>query len=29
MKTQAISAGINPQRPNTVIRPPCYTSQKH
>ena len=23
-KTQVISLGVNPQRPNTVIRPPCY-----
>ena len=29
MKTQVISVGINPQRPNTLIRPPCYASQEH
>ena len=23
-KIQVISLGVNPQRPNTVIRPPCY-----
>ena len=28
-KTQVISVDINPQRPNTVIRPPCYASHKH
>ena len=28
-KTQVISVGVNPQRPNMVIRPPCYASHKH
>ena len=28
-KTQVISAGVNPQRPNMLIRPPCYASHKH
>ena len=28
MKPQVISVGVNPQRPNTVIRPPCYASHK-
>ena len=28
-KTQFISVGVNPQRPNMVIRPPCYASHKH
>ena len=29
MKTQVKSVGVNPQRPNKVIRPPCYGSHKH
>ena len=28
-KTQVISVGVNPQRPNMVIRPPCYASHEH
>ena len=28
-KTQVISVGVNPQRPNTVIRPTYYASHKH
>ena len=28
-KTQVISMGINPQRPNMVIRPPCYAAHEH
>ena len=29
MKTQVISVGVNPQRPNTITRPPCCASHKH
>ena len=28
-KTQVISVGVNPQRHNMVIRPPCYASHEH
>ena len=28
-KTQVISVSVNPQRPNMVIRPPCYASLTH
>ena len=27
-KTQVISVGVNPQRPNMVIRPTCYASHE-
>ena len=29
IKTQVISVGLYPQRPNTIIRPPCYASHNH
>ena len=28
INTQVISVGVNPQRPNMVIRPLCYASHK-
>lgn len=28
METQVITVNINPERPNTMIRPPCHASEK-